>query len=487
MIFTSNELSKVGYSGGSPTPSSTAGSSSSSSGSPQPPPLSQPLFHRSISCDSNIFNNKTGASQSSIPPPVAQVAPLRGSNNISSNSNIEKLSQSCDNENNSSNAPERDNAANGVINSDGNSDKEERYFEKANSKQVGSHSGEEKVDVNVNSLPSVIVPPLQYEKYEKDTRNGAIVSSHPHHHGLPEANKHSILKKSELSLRVNCTSVVTLQTDSLNGGGGGGGGDATSASSSSSAADATSKAANASNSTASFYTGRQKTQEELECEELSRDIAKMLPQGDKLQTLLGEYLLCMSSIPISFPVVLSTIFIYLYFICVVVPLPDHKTTADYMEGLFHLELKLQPDISPETRRGSQSQQGAVANLEKAVADNKKSQSFTSSDLSSSQRRQPSPHVVEEVPTTTSQKQKTATGPTDPQYNGQNNQAMMKTQDFSHSPNVSVHSENYLMASPDSTEAPVQTPNAKSQENNEQKMQPNSANITASYRRLVYQL
>lgn len=171
------------------------------------------------------------------------------------------------------------------------------------------------------------------------------------------------------------------------------------------------------------------------------------------------------------------------------PLPDHKTTADYMEGLFHLELKLQPDVSTETRRGSQSQQGAaVGNLEKAVADHKKSQNFTSSELSSSQRKQSlSSHVVEEVPTTTtSQKQKTATGPADPQYNAQSNQPMMKNQDFSHSPNGSVHNENYVMASSDSTEAPV-SPNAKSQENNEQKMQPNAANATASYRRLVSQL
>lgn len=321
MIFTSNELAKGA---GSP-PSSTAGSSTS--GSPQPP-LSQPLFHRSISCDSNIFNNKTGASQSSIPPPVAQVAPLRGSNSIHINNgidtSIEKLSQmslrneviplspsssvstsplhssmTCDTK--IASTPERENA---MMAAEHHSEKDDRLFREPLSQHQDKSKpelGDHKEQTNSRTghsatLPSVIVPPLQYEKYEKDIKNGGQAGSFQHHQ--LEANP--VLKKSEMSLRVNCTSVVTLQSEIFNGTGRSQNGFVEGESSCDAGMNSdgwsTSKqfnnnsAVNASNSTASFYTGRQKTQEELECEELSRDIAKMLPQGDKLQTLLGKFI-----------------------------------------------------------------------------------------------------------------------------------------------------------------------------------------------------
>lgn len=45
--------------------------------------------------------------------------------------------------------------------------------------------------------------------------------------------------------------------------------------------------------TQTSYTGRQKTQAELECEELSRDLVKQLPQGDrdKLHVILGKLII----------------------------------------------------------------------------------------------------------------------------------------------------------------------------------------------------
>lgn len=307
--------------------------------------MSQPLFHRSISCDSNIFNNKTGASQSTIPPPVAQVAPLRGSNSAVEDS-IEKLSQlslrndviplcppsssssnssnlqltytakPCDSDRSTPQQPERD-ISNGVMYPDGNCENYRDPMCQAVDKSSKAENGEHKDQtssrnsgVTNSALPSVIVPPLQYEKYEKETRNGGSTANL--HHAFSE---NTLLKKSELSLRVNCTSVVTLQNDLLSDnarnqtvyGGMDGMGSVSYPISSdrgyqmnnvpSSSADSptSNKACNltsavtTSNSTASFYTGRQKTQEELECEELSRDIAKLLPQGDKLQTLLGEH------------------------------------------------------------------------------------------------------------------------------------------------------------------------------------------------------
>ncbi|CAL8081835.1 unnamed protein product [Orchesella dallaii] len=387
VIFTSHELSKAV---GAP-PATTATTSSSPH-----PPSSQPLFHRSISCDSNIFNNKTGASQSSIPPPVAQVAPLRGSSTTTnyngaesafekcsqggayrndvnvcgglrdgipvSTSQISALSLKSCNGDNGNQLATRENLSN-IIDSGGSCERDERYFREqlyrppesnSNKKELDDHKEQVVPVTSVSNcrttgisysnsvLPSVIVPPLQYERCDKETMsNGATLLS-----PLYTGESHTILKKSEVSLRVNCTSDVALQTDLVHGISQkdrnrkeGKENTALTSSSESELPVATlhnpsptpegcptnkgcnlSSSNNASNSTASFYTGRQKTQEELECEELSRDIAKLLPQGDKLQTLL-------------------------------VPLPDHKTTADYMEGLFHLELKLQPETME--RRGSQ--------------------------------------------------------------------------------------------------------------------------------------
>lgn len=340
MIFTSNELSRGAV---SPTSSSTP----STSGSPQPP-ASQPLFQRSISCDSNIFNNKTGASQSSIPPPVAQVAPLRGSTTIHHSNeletgSLEKIRQaplrndviplcpspgstlngsgqssavkSCDNDScgQQLQSSGHELATNIVVNSD--IDRDEKYFRDAicqtlenRRKELGEHSSEQGSPRNCavgfpnTALPSMIVPPLQHEKYEKEPR-GCRLSLNSQY--STEAT--TLLKKSEVSLRVNCADVPAHNKD-VNGhaengteskGSSTASGDFVFATPSqpgsvegcpTSKGSSLSSISTTSNSTASFYTGRQKTQEELECEELSRDIAKLLPHGDKLQTLLGKLL-----------------------------------------------------------------------------------------------------------------------------------------------------------------------------------------------------
>jgi hypothetical protein len=51
-----------------------------------------------------------------------------------------------------------------------------------------------------------------------------------------------------------------------------------------------------------------------------------------------------------------------------VPLPEHKTTADYMEGLFQLELKLKPEKEEkETNTSPRSSPDLLQSLPKGDA------------------------------------------------------------------------------------------------------------------------
>jgi len=246
-----------------------------------------------------------------------------------STSQISALSVKSCNDDNGNQLATRENLSN-IIDSGGGCERDERYFrehlyrppESSSKKELDDHKDHvvpvtsasncrtSGISYTNSVLPSVIVPPLQYERCEKETMSNNATLLSP----LYTGESHTILKKSEVSLRVNCTSDVALQTDLTNGTSQqernrkeGKENAALTSSSESELPVATlhnpsptpegcpnnkgcslSSANNASNSTASFYTGRQKTQEELECEELSRDIAKLLPQGDKLQTLLGK-------------------------------------------------------------------------------------------------------------------------------------------------------------------------------------------------------
>lgn len=124
-----------------------------------------------------------------------------------------------------------------------------------------------------------MVSPLQNQNYGQKESSREKVSSP------------GLLKKSELSLRVNCTSDVGSQTEKGKACETGGSVRSTSSSCSSSFDDSSSgKSEGAFGSAISSYTGRQKSQEELECEELSRVLIQKLPQGDKLQQILGKFL-----------------------------------------------------------------------------------------------------------------------------------------------------------------------------------------------------
>ncbi|CAG7717463.1 unnamed protein product [Allacma fusca] len=306
VIFTSNEIAK-----------STASS--------------QPVFHRSISWDSNLFNNKTGFSQASTPPPVAQVAPLRGTSEINRSSyphaSLEELDLLSGSGCSGNGGFEKSCASLSLKESD---------EDEVHMKNIGTGVGKKQtVDSQCQStdlksteteLPmSMTVLPLRYQSGFENKENIPISGG-------------ASLKKSEISLRVNCTSDASSQTDSSSsacssGKEDEGDVDTDYRSPSETSRNKQSSPSHASNveneetelkrnaqsnllTTAipSSYTGRQKSNEELECDELSRDLAKQLPQGDKLQSLL-------------------------------VPLPEHKTPADYMEGLFPLELKICVDCS----------------------------------------------------------------------------------------------------------------------------------------------
>jgi len=221
-------------------------------------------FTRSISCDSNLFNNKTGFTQSSIPPPVAQVAPLRDSYT----------------------SPP----------SPPTSLKEER--------------------------PSLMVAPLHFDHNKE---NIPEQREEEEEEQVDEEDKKlddpkETVEKSEVCLRVNCTSDVASQTDTAAASSAEASKkkcSSTSSSSSSINADtpalldtpsrsSSSSSRATSSSSSSFddssvstkgtmtvvsasYTGRQKRQEELECEELSRRLVQHLPNGDKLQKILGKH------------------------------------------------------------------------------------------------------------------------------------------------------------------------------------------------------
>ncbi|XP_035705772.1 protein Shroom isoform X4 [Folsomia candida] len=323
-----------------------------------PKPVSPTVsgFTRSVSCDSNLFNNKTGFTQSTIPPPVAQVAPLRDpyyhhyhyAQSQSSLLEFEKVV-----------AVEPFHHESSSSSSSSASSSSSLTFLPNGSDLHLLHNGTYEqhnpppLPPSINKANTVMVSPLQYNSDHR-SRN----YQNPNHEKMGQTKStslkdKSLLKNSELSLRVNCTSDVGSQTElkekeNLNNGSSpsptqniekkttatspirsGSSSSTTSSSSSSggscsSSFDDSSGGGGSSSSSAkgssglsgggSFsvipsYTGRQKSKEELECEELSRSLIKKLPQGDKLQKIL-------------------------------VPLPEHKTTADYMEGLFQLELKL---------------------------------------------------------------------------------------------------------------------------------------------------
>lgn len=60
------------------------------------------------------------------------------------------------------------------------------------------------------------------------------------------------------------------------------------------------------------------------------------------------------------------------------PLPDHKTTADYMEGLFHLELKLQPETGDRRAAQIVNLDQQAATYEMSGAEDAATMSYTSS-------------------------------------------------------------------------------------------------------------
>lgn len=347
----------------------------------------QPLFHRSISCDNNLFNNKTGFSQShpAIPPPVAQVAPLRGipvtetTRTVDSNSheNPNSLPNGASITNNngtagcyesfmSYNSSSRDssttqqdiNRSSLKQRSSSLNQKSEynmhnnqaspqpvnydemksicngtdaMFSNKTTKKQIATmteaipHCNGNASIESANPLQNpqqqsvmVMISPLRYESENVNNENRRNCSpskdsKENNMHFVTNINdsKSSWIKnKSEVSFRMSCTSDAYSQTESS------GNEDdkdeddsalptepnslsltlsSTSSSVSSSCNDVTTTTItkcglNSPSPTTSLssYKARQKSQEELECEELSRDLAKQLPQGDKLQSLLGK-------------------------------------------------------------------------------------------------------------------------------------------------------------------------------------------------------
>jgi hypothetical protein len=366
---------------------------------------SPPTFHRSISCDSNLFNNKTGFTQSTIPPPVAQVAPLRGggggyNGSLGSHDSLldEKVLIGVDESDvdvvgggggpflllpsSSSCSPSSSSQS---LTYDGSSPEPHHHHHhqqqqqqlaslaESSSTAAGGQGQGQSHTINpsvlpttkspISSLPSVMVSPLQHHHHQQQQHN-IRQENNKENIPLPVQDKESSTdssssissQKSEVSLRVNCcTSDASSQTEqkpedevvptanhlleerclfpgesharsnstpslengtrssssassssSHNSGSGGGSGSSSSSSSSSSFDDSsssnhantnskgtstgtsTSITNNHSSSIVPSYTGRQKTQEELECEELSRHLIKHLPQGDKLQQILGK-------------------------------------------------------------------------------------------------------------------------------------------------------------------------------------------------------
>ncbi|KAK7867114.1 hypothetical protein R5R35_005835 [Gryllus longicercus] len=93
---------------------------------------------------------------------------------------------------------------------------------------------------------------------------------------------------------------------------------------------------------------RPKTQEELDCERLSLDLASQLPPTDKLQTLLD---------------------------------PEHKKPTDYVTGLFRLDVALRPRsaLAPSLRNSfPNNSDSSSATGQLTVEDNKKEDTTTSS-------------------------------------------------------------------------------------------------------------
>lgn len=296
-------------------------------------------FARSLSCDSNLFNNKTGFTQSTIPPPVASVAPLRDpyyhpqhnhhyhSHHIHAQSQsslleLEKVGgvepfhhDSCSSSSSASSSSSLTFSPGSDLHIHQNHPYHHRE-ENLKMQQKPSHPPLPKSN-------TVMVSPLQHNN----------MNNHNHCHVSPNAKRavdvedESLLKKSELSLRVNCTSDVGSQTETKekikNGGASptqqqlmeqsrsssasssssgtsscsssfddssGRGGSSSSSSTRSKGSGSSGINGNSANpfSVIASYTGRQKSQEELECEELSRSLIKKLPQGDKLQKILGN-------------------------------------------------------------------------------------------------------------------------------------------------------------------------------------------------------
>lgn len=91
--------------------------------------------------------------------------------------------------------------------------------------------------------------------------------------------------------------------------------------------------------------GRKKLPEEIECEELSRDLASQLSPNDKLVPIL-------------------------------VPVPEHKKPTDYVSGLFRVEATLQP----RPRRRLSLEESTTSPAESASDDDKKHETIPSAPV-----------------------------------------------------------------------------------------------------------
>lgn len=153
-----------------------------------------------------------------------------------------------------------------------------------------------------------------------------------------------------------------------------------------------------------------------------------------------------------------------------VPLPDHKTTADYMEGLFHLELKLQPETLE--RRGSQGASG-VMQLEKAISDKSQNQTCAQ-DLKSEPQTSPCKGEA------TSQQKKTATVMDPVQKGNTSPQGQNRKVGFIHSSGGS--GELYDKSSTATLRSPSPATGSKTHENIDSNEKPQKNSPPSSYRK-----
>ncbi|KAG7187684.1 hypothetical protein KM043_016740 [Ampulex compressa] len=167
-----------------------------------------------------------------------------------------------------------------------------------------------------SSSPSPRNSPVQEEKTSPVA--SPCVSPQPGIEGL------TLVQRTEVVLRVNAaTSDAASQTDILE----------------------QTECENGGKGQEQFPASRKKLPEEIECEELSRDLASQLSPNDKLVPIL-------------------------------VPVPEHKKPTDYVSGLFRVEATLQP----RPRRRLSLAESTASSTENAADDDNKNETIPSTPV-----------------------------------------------------------------------------------------------------------